>query len=632
MRIQQWQRPKTTKVYLHRPLSERIALLCPDFKILSLPLIDNGIHVGQHGVGMLFVRSDGLSGYDLDETCWRDVEYGLPIYEIENRDSILVRVEAFAGEERNPTVYFRVVLENDTDEMLSGSIGLMPRSGQEKYMLNQHQEGYSPYRPNYKNWFMLKRTWGRVDVLEAKSDMGWLKLSGCLPDVEWVEDSVNGHSFAPADYFKVPYCLNAGEKVEFYGALRANEAIEDFNYYEKRADAVDFWQSISEKIKTLPDTTDEYYLDIYRHSVMQCTQMIAQYEDAEAVSVRQGDIGRFVWPYEGAQVLINLERAGICEYSRDAYMGYFDRWLVRDGEDRGKIGSHAGWDNFTGSVLWGLSEHLIKSGDHEEFERFLPYLIEMRDYIERKRSSPREEGFERIFPSGTGSDWSERGQFWTFTDSHNCMALRSLCDCLEYFGSDEYEETIEMCRDYSSVICFIRDLLYRGHEEEECFILPHMLGIEFEDSEYYSYYTDGAPYLLYTGFIEPGSRMMEQMESFFRKRGQFERGLTGRMTSCASMWDEAYFGGYGDVWYAIQSETYWIKAWVENGEYEKAKESLDACLRYGMTEEGIVAERYCSINPWYVPWQPNGSGSSRIIEIMLEYFGERINHTDLQEE
>ncbi len=93
------------------------------------------------------------------------------------------------------------------------------------------------------------------------------------------------------------------------------------------------------------------------------------------------------------------------------------------------------------------------------------------------------------------------------------------------------------------------------------------------------------------------------------------------MTSCASMWDEAYFGGYGDVWYTMQSETYWIKTWMATGEIEKATETMKACLTYGMTKECIIAERYCSINPWYSPWQPNGSGSSRMIECLLNYFG-----------
>jgi hypothetical protein len=245
----------------------------------------------------------------------------------------------------------------------------------------------------------------------------------------------------------------------------------------------------------------------------------------------------------------------------------------------------------------------------------------MRDWISRRREEPRDEGYARIFPCGKGSDWSEKGQFWTFTDSHNCMALRSMCEALQKHRSEEYAPTKAMLDEYSQVITDIRDGLFRGHENDETYILPHMLGIPFEDSENYSYYTDGAPYLLYTGFIEPGSLIHRRMEAFFRKRGQFERGLTGRMTSCASMWDEAYFGGYGDVWYTMQSETYWIKAWCACGERDKALESLEACLTYGMSRECIAAERYCSINPWYNPWQPNGSGSSRVIEMMQICFG-----------
>lgn len=620
-----WQRPRTTKVYLHRPLSERIAILCPDFKLLTLPLLDNGTHVGQPGVGVLFLHGEDLAGFDLDNTVFRRVKGGEPIYEIENRGECLTKIEAFAGEERNPTVYFKVTLENDGADTVSGTFGIMPRSGQEKYMVNQHQEGYSPYRPNYKNWFMLKRTWRETDPCLAASDMGSLMIAGSGLSMEWIADSKTRHSFAASDYYEIKYTLESGEALSFSGALRAKEEIELFDYEEERSKAKKFWSYLVSKIKYLPDTSDRKYLGIYKHCVVQCAQMIARYEGQDSLSVRQGDIARFVWPYEGVQVLTNLQKAGIYDYSFDAYCGYLSRWLITDGDDRGKIGSNAGWDNFTGSVIYGISEYLKEYGTEYEFDYFLPSLIEMRDWIERRRRSPREDGFERIFPAGTGSDWSERGQFWTFTDSHNCMALRSLCEVLEKFGSDEYDRTREICDDYCEIIEDIRDLMFRGHEEEECYILPHMLGVPFEDSENYSYYTDGAPYLLYTGFIEPGSDIHQKMEAFFRIRGQFERGLTGRMTSCASMWDEAYFGGYGDVWYTMQSETYWIKSWVACGERAKAKETLDACLTYGMTSEYVVSERYCSINPWYSPWQPNGSGSSRVIEMMLEYFGRKEN-------
>lgn len=618
-----WQKPKTTKVYLQQPLSERIALLCPDFKILSLSLLDDGTHVGQPGVGMILLHGKNMEAFDLDTTVFDRVTGGVPIYRMRNRSACDISLEAFCDGERNPTIHFELTIKNDTDAPVEDAIGLMPRSGQEKYMLNQHQEGYSPYRPNYKNWFMLKRTWHKTQENAAASDMGVLALSPDTKDVRWVANSESGHQFAACDYFRIDYKLLPGEALTVHGTLRAKDTPDTRDYHLARADAVAFWETLQSRIRCRPDTPDTQICEVYSHLAAQCTQMLARYEGSDLISMRQGDVGRFVWPYEGAQVLIMLDRLGLSEHTGDAYRGYCERWFVREGEDRGMIGSHAGWGNFTGSVIWGLSEHLKQVHSTEEFDYFLPYLLAMRDWIERKRHEARTVGYEGIFPVSRGSDWSDCAQFWTFTDSHNAMAYRSMYEMLEQYAHPEAGVTKEMYEDYRDTLLCIRDGLYRGHETDEAYIFPHELGVAFEDSENYSYYTDGAPYLLYTGFIEPGSRMHRQMENFFRSRGQFERGLTGRMTSCSSMWDEAYFGGYGDVWYTMQSETYWLKAWLACGEREKAKETLDAMLQYGITEEYVVAERYCSINPWYSPWQPNGSGSARMIEMLLAFFGEK---------
>lgn len=621
----QWQRPKTTKVYLHRPLSERLALLCPDFKLLNLSLLDNGTHVGQPGLGILFLHGEDMTCFDLDETHFSSVTGGVPIYEIHNRAVCDVKLEAFCTGGRNPTICFRLTLTNDLPVPVQDCIGIMPRSGQEKYMLNQHQEGYSPYRPNYKNWFMLKRTWKQSDANTAASDLGYLKVmtDGKSATPVWITDSKHGHQFEATDYFRFDYHLESGESLQIFGALRAKELPELADYAVQRDEAEAFWNDLTAGIRIRPDTSNSVYQAVFCHAAVQCMQMLAHYEGSDLVTARQGDVGRFIWPYEGAQVLIMLDRLGLTAHTGEAYRCYCERWLIREGEDKGKIQSNAGWENFTGSVIWGISEHLKCVQNEREFAYFLPHLLEMRDWIQRKRLAPRDVGYQGIFPAGKGSDWSEVGQFWTYTDSHNAMALKSMYEMLEQYAHAEAAPTKALYEDYRETLIRIRDEIYAGHEQDEAYIFPHMLGIPFEDSENYSYYTDGAPYLLYTGIIEPGSRMHRQMEQFFRSRGQFERGLTGRMTSCSSLWDEAYFGGYGDVWYTMQSETYWLKAWMKTGEIEKARETLDACLYYGMTPEYIVAERYCSINPWYSPWQPNGSGSARVLEMMLAYFGEK---------
>ncbi len=144
---------------------------------MTLPLLDNGTHVGQPGLGLLLLNGEKMTGFDLDQTTWCSVELGLPIYEIRNHVESDVAIEAFADGERNPTVYFKATITNNGHETVSSTFGLMPRSGQEKYMVNQHQEGYSLYRPNYKNWFMLKRAWKNDGSTRAKSDMGSLLIN-----------------------------------------------------------------------------------------------------------------------------------------------------------------------------------------------------------------------------------------------------------------------------------------------------------------------------------------------------------------------------------------------------------------------------------------------------------------------
>ena len=48
-----------------------------------------------------------------------------------------------------------------------------------------------------------------------------------------------------------------------------------------------------------------------------------------------------------------------------------------------------------------------------------------------------------------------------------------------------------------------------------------------------------------------------------------------------------------------------------------AAQALDACLKYALTDELYVGERYNDANPWYYPWSPNASGSGRITMMLL---------------
>ena len=49
---------------------------------------------------------------------------------------------------------------------------------------------------------------------------------------------------------------------------------------------------------------------------------------------------------------------------------------------------------------------------------------------------------------------------------------------------------------------------------------------------------------------------------------------------------------------------------------------LAATLKFAMTRELYVGERYRDDEPWFLPWSPNRSGSGRIVQMLLERYGQ----------
>ena len=59
--------------------------------------------------------------------------------------------------------------------------------------------------------------------------------------------------------------------------------------------------------------------------------------------------------------------------------------------------------------------------------------------------------------------------------------------------------------------------------------------------------------------------------------------------------------------------TFWNDGKIMRGE----NRHRNALMKYSITTEYYVGERYRDDTPWYYPWSPNASGSGRIIQMML---------------
>jgi hypothetical protein len=71
------------------------------------------------------------------------------------------------------------------------------------------------------------------------------------------------------------------------------------------------------------------------------------------------------------------------------------------------------------------------------------------------------------------------------------------------------------------------------------------------------------------------------------------------------------------MWYTTLDEIYWFDTFLRLGHKDKCREIIDSTIKYAMTDEFYMTERFHENDPWFTPWSPNASGNGRLI-IMLD--------------
>ena len=654
--IPTWERPKTSRAYLHPSGSRRLISVYPDMKITDLDLGDHGRHYNQPGFGAHLVFGSEPGDCDMEKTAWEPPKGGIPVYTLHNEDpenGCRIRMTAFSldpeqdgdpAADHYPLTYCGLEIENPNPWPVKGTAGVLPRYNKaDHYLTGLHDTGYEPYNPNVGQWYL---SWQnrfsplpgspRIDGTPAEATSedgyGWLKLLGREGGtVRWISRDEQKNRFKAHDYYRFDYALAPGKTARLTFVMRRKapdpERIAVPGCGEALRLTRAYWENIQAKVKILPDA--EGLDDLFRHNIAVSMQMLQRYEkcaDPAAVYARQGDVGRFIWIWEAVHYLILLDRVGLSEYVTDAYRMWFRNWQRRGEDDpaRGHLADpYVQWDNAEGAALRGMAYHLLTVKDPALFAEFREPMLLCLAYIESRRDPARAAPGEvkGLFTSGKASDWGEIGQHWTYTDAVNVWGIEKTAEAFGFFSDPEAGRIREICEDYRSVVLSVMNGFAEEHRGEKSYNMPHILGTPFEKSYNHCFSTDGAPYLVRLGFMDPRSELFEQMEAFYREIGMLddEHGLSSRMTNddCGSP------GLYGNVYYTGVSEVCWIEAWKKRGEIEKAEAYLRGVLRYNITPEYIVSERYSSVDPWFTPWQPNGSGAGRLDDFLLDYFGER---------
>lgn len=319
----------------------------------------------------------------------------------------------------------------------------------------------------------------------------------------------------------------------------------------------------------------------------------------------------FVWVWEALFMLAPMLRLGHFEPVRrslDFIFGLQDGGYPPEGElttTAGAIGTTGQkWLNTTGSALALATDYYLYSRDEEYLNECLPKMLRAMGWIVGEIRATRKLDADGsrllhygLMPFGCATD-GEIGRIVTFTDAFTFFGLAkaiALLDQVRHERAAEFRRELDMYRaDLTRAI--------EGMTRPDGYIERMILTGREKSWGGYERVT-GAINLALTGALDVRSDRFRRFVACFEEK-LMHGFFTGRISN-----DQAYMG---------VGEFAWHHAYLRLGEWKKAFAANRINLRYGMTQDTFqVQERFSRNNPAFTPWQPNGSGNGRILEMML---------------
>jgi hypothetical protein len=343
-------------------------------------------------------------------------------------------------------------------------------------------------------------------------------------------------------------------------------------------------------------------------------QLLVRFPNQNDLMPAQGGSSEryFVWVWEAVFMLRPLLQLGRFDCVRDALAFFFalqDSGYPPEGRLtslEGAIGTTGPrWLNSTGSALALAADYYLYSRSEEFLEEYLPKMLRAADWIIHEITATR-----RLKPDGSRPLWyglmpygcatdGDIGYSITFTDAYSFQGLDKVASLLESLGHGRASDIRRQAEAYRADI----GIAVQGLAQEDGNILRMIPGEEAEMLTLQFDNTVSAIHLATTGAIDTDSEVFRRFIEYFERekaRGFF----------MGSMDREIAYMGVG--------EHAWQEIYLQRGEWKKAFAALRCNLKYGLTQDTLqVQERFSTINPAFTPWQPNGGGNGRIIEMMI---------------
>ena len=621
-----WELPRTTRRYVHPPMAERMCVLFNDAKLMF-----SEVRHEHHWTARSYSREVGnvlwfFHGKDDRLFDFKTAENllpedGVPLHGLRWReDDVAVTLETCCDFVRRTTAHGRFSVVNGSAKGFAEEYAIRVRYGNEATLLggykNQPPDYYKPYVSLPETWSQVLCDWAWGGGVLRSPAGGFITFAKPPPSARW--DAERGELRFSVD-------LKAGESFVLDFAVGIGADVQPAFEATRRATA-DAWQRELAKINRLPKGLKENpeHLRIVKNMVVQMLQCFCHPVGCDYVLPRQGGLQRWVWPWDNMDALSALGKVGdFGEYVEGAIDFYFGLYGYGSGgypepENRGRIGPFGNdWDCNTANCLGILARYCLDTGRRRPWDRYRAKALEGFRWIMRSRVPPgATDAVPGFFPAGLACDYKTKTQSWGFTDALNLIDMGDYLAAAERFGDPALAEIRAGFNDYLGTM---RDrVLFFKQEsaDKEDFDIPISPDRKEVEKMYPRLYHGNMVVLgLKNGYLD-AKDVLRVWKWCIRNGQTSDKGLTGKYTTAS---DDPVMLHY---WYTTSQDCLWHRAFRRIGNHDQADIILAATLKFAMSRELYVGERYRDDEPWFLPWSPNCSGSGRIVQMLLERYGE----------
>lgn len=608
-----WQRARTTRVYIHPPKSERMFTMWREGKFCfgenDNPITD---YMAQISSAIWFVDGDG------DQLDFRSSEYvmhpdGIPVHGLVNSiDSLEITFETFATCERKSVCYIKLTVKNISERMINEKIGFVLRTGQECKLLFDSPDNYGIYAPKLEYWNDITPTWKKEGNIYRDGDR-IVKIAG---ELDFAFDEHTGFAFAEMS-------LSPGESREMIFAYSIGEFTMG-DYAAECSKVTDYWKKELSRINKIPENIakNPEYVKIIKNLTVHILQMFCYSKGNDYLLSRQGGLQRQIWTGETIYVLEMLHRIGdFDDYIEQTIDTYFNVFWTESGE---VVPLGIWWAMQTGNVIYSFADYAAVRGK-EYYDKYRDKAAKSFEWMVKTRASTvAGDGIvEGLFPPLSSCDDELVFQNWLITDPYNIVSLERYLKTAELFNDPISKEVKKELDDYRAKLFKYWEI--RKEEQKDSDELEPCYAPVGSDEKFLKNFLFARHIWEFMRACDISEEDCERVLKYYKKRGLINGGLYNKMPNnlgrIGSQKHAIDAVGNSVVWYVATAEYGYFKYFHRHGMNERCEEMISDLIKYAMTDEYYMIERFNQDEPYFIPWSPNASANGRLITMILDYYG-----------